>query len=566
MMNQLPDDVLARAARRRILRTAAGLLIFPLAPGLAWTAGTTEALRAGVDVRRSRPVPLAHFWSKCVGAGRANEGLRAAWLEQLRTVKESCGFAYCRFHGLFHDDMFVLRVVDGKPVYNWQYVDELFDRMLGIGVKPFVELGFMPKDLASTERTQFWWKGNISPPKDYPRWAELVRVFTRHCVERYGLEEVRSWYFEVWNEPNLRGFWDGTRSQYFELYKQSVLAIKSIDQRLRVGGPATSNFVGDARFDGDIEDKSMQLTNTVKDLNTLPWKGVWIESFLDYCAKNRLPLDFISTHPYPTDFALNPGTGVNAGKTREVDATRKDLTWLRRTVDGSAYPKAEIHLTEWSSSPSSRDHTHDYLQAAAFIIKANLDSVGLVDSLAYWTFTDVFEEAGAGTDSFHGGFGLINYQGVVKPSFHAYRMLNALGNRVLHREDGLIVTRHTGTGKLTALAYHFPQEVTDALSFGDAAQAEAMLNRGSQREFQLKLTGLKPGADFSIDRLDHEHGNAIGDWKKMGAPPSPTRVQIETLKARGRATKQYAARADSVGGLDWVEVLTPWACVLISES
>jgi xylan 1,4-beta-xylosidase len=562
------NAVPCRISRRRILTGGAALLALPFAsetvagPELVPPVSQRDV---SLDIRKASPAPLVHFWSKCVGAGRANEGLRAAWLEQLRAVKSECGFEYCRFHGLFHDDMFVLRIQDGKAVYNWQYVDELFDRMLVIGVKPFVELGFMPKDLASTERTQFWWKGNVSPPKDYALWGNLVSRFAQHCVERYGLQEVRTWYFEVWNEPNLRGFWDGTRSQYFELYRISVLAIKSIDPTLRVGGPATSNFVGDGRFEGDIEDKSKQLTNTVGDLNTLPWKGVWIEAFLAYCAQHGLPVDFVSTHPYPTDFALNPGTGKSAGKTRELDATRKDLTWLRQTVGKSAYPNAEIHLTEWSSSPSSRDHTHDYQQAAAYIIKANLDSAGLVDSLSYWTFSDIFEEAGAGELPFHGGFGLMNYQGIPKPSFHGYRMLNALGDTVLRKEDGLVVTRHSKTGKLTALAYHFPANVHDSLSFGDVQQAELMLRQGAARDFRLLLEGVKPGALFTVERLDHEHGNAIKAWQDMGSPADLSRSQIKNLTARARATRRREMRAGPSGSLSWLEELSPWACVLINQ-
>lgn len=243
---------------------------------------------------------FAHFWSKCVGAGRANEGLRASWLEQMKISKDLCGFEFCRFHGLFHEDMCVYKEVGGKPIYNWQYIDDLFDRMLAIGVKPFVELGFMPKDLASTPAQQFWWKGYVSPPKDHAKWANLITHFVKHCILRYGLDEVKGWYFEVWNEPDLHGFWDGTKSQYFELYKTSVNAIKAIDKGLRVGGPSTSNFVPDERFDGEVEDKTKHKTLTVNDINTLDWHGVWIKDFIAYCAKENLPVDFISCHPYPT--------------------------------------------------------------------------------------------------------------------------------------------------------------------------------------------------------------------------------------------------------------------------
>lgn len=501
-----------------------------------------------------------------MGAGRANEGLRASWLEQLSLVREACGFQYCRFHGLFHDDMFVYRESEGRAVYNWQYIDDLFDRLLAMGVKPFVELGFVPKALASGEATQFWWQGQVSPPKDYAAWGALVGAFARHCIDRYGTNEVRTWYFEVWNEPNLRGFWAGTRSQYFELYRTSALAIKAVDPALRVGGPATSNFVGDERFDGEVEDKSKHRTIQAADLSTLRWRGVWIEAFLDYAKANSLPVDFVSSHPYPTDFALDPGSGRNRGRTRSIDATRQDLTWLRRTVDASAYPAAQIHLTEWSSSPSARDFTHDSLQAAAFILKTNLDSIGLANSLSYWTFTDVFEEGGAGNAPFHGGFGLVNYQGIVKPSFHAYRMLHALGDEVLSRRDGAIVTRHSRTGKVTALVYHYPSELRDSLSFGDQASADAIYRMGAARDFKLELTRLAPNSEFAVEQLDSDHGNAFQRWQELGSPQSLSRDQTKALRETAtQLARSSPLRADESGRLNWSRTLTPWTCVLFNQ-
>lgn len=546
-------------SRRDLLISSIAVAAFASSPAKADPVTT-------LDLSKTNPTSLDHFWSRCVGAGRANEGLRASWLEQLALAHRACGFKYVRMHGLFHDDMFVMHLADGKPVYNWQYVDDLFDRLLAMGVKPFVELGFMPKDLASTSNTTFWWKANTSPPKDYGLWGDLVGRFAQHCIDRWGAEEVRTWYFEVWNEPDLHGFWDGTRTQYFELYRTSALAIKAVDHSLRVGGPATSNFVGDARFDGETEDKSAEKTYAVPDINLLPWHAVWVEAFLTWCAQNKLPVDFVSCHPYPTDFALNPGTGKTAGRTRSIDATRDDLTWIHDAVRRSAYPKAEIHLTEWSSSPSSRDMTHDYLQAAAFIIKTNLDSEGLVNSLSYWTFTDVFEEAGAGARPFHGGFGLINYQGIVKPSFHGYRMLNALGDAVLLKKPGLIVTRDTATGKHTLLAYNFPDEVRESLSFGNEAQAEAMLHRGTARDIRAVLSGLRSATRFTAETLDQDHGNAIASWHAMGAPSSLSIAQTDALKRSADNLKTGQLQADASGTLALDFSLPAWACMLISET
>jgi xylan 1,4-beta-xylosidase len=119
-------------------------------------------------------------------------------------------------------------------------------------------------------------------------------------VARYGLQEVRRWYFEVWNEPNLNPFFRGTKSEYFALYEATVRAIGDVDAGLRVGGPATSNFVPDGRFDGEREDKSQHaVVSGAADLNTLEWRPVWVEDFLAHCHDRGLPVDFVSCHPYP---------------------------------------------------------------------------------------------------------------------------------------------------------------------------------------------------------------------------------------------------------------------------
>jgi xylan 1,4-beta-xylosidase len=510
---------------------------------------------------------LTHFWSFCVGAGRANEGLRAGWQEQLRLAKEHCGFRFCRFHGLFHDDMFVYREVGERVAPNFQYVDELFDRMLAMGVRPFVEFGFCPKALARQHATVFWWGAHGSPPKDYAKWGELLRLSASHWVERYGLEEVRKWYFEIWNEPNLHPFFKGTKSEYFELYKTSVRAIKSVDSSLRVGGPATSNFVPDTRFAGETEDFTKhELVVKSKDIDSLDWKPVWLIDFLTYCKQEDLPVDFISTHPYPTDWALD-SHGQQVKQTREVRATRKDLALLRKIIDQSFYPHAEIHLTEWSSSPSSRDFTHDYPQAATYIAKINLESIGLVDSLSYWTFTDVFEEEGAGDGAFHGGFGMLNYRGVPKPSFHAYRFLNNLGDELIGQSPGAIVTKHRVTGKLTALAYHYPPTVGQSIpaSADSNAVAEATMAIGSEQALEVHLTGLTPNCVVIFETLDRMHGNAVAAWRAMGSPPSPTIAQLDELNRAAWATKREVFRANESGELLTTQMLQPWAIVLIRQ-
>lgn len=508
-----------------------------------------------------------HLWSKCVGAGRANEGLRAGWLEQLSLVRKNCGFEYVRFHGLFHDDMCIyFPKKDGTVVYNWQYVDELFDRMLDLNVKPFVELAFFPKEMAGTNgKTQFWWKANISVDRNnFGKWHDLVKAFTQHVVDRYGINEVLSWYFEVWNEPNLNpGFLDGTKSDYFRLYKEAALAVKSVDERLKVGGPSTSNYIADKRYEGEIYDKKKSVFYSDDQINKQEWKSPWMEEFLVFCAKENLPLDFVTTHPYPTDYALDPETGRGRDASRYVYSTYDDINWLRSVLAKSKYPKAEIHLTEWSTSPNSRDAMHDHLPAAAYIMKVNLDCIGLANSLSYWTFTDIFEEKGGGETIFHGGFGMINFQGIVKPSFHAYRMLNRLGDEKLYYTDPLFVSRSSKTGKVTAVAFNYPKEFEQRVPGG--RDCSTFMENVSSKMVDLKLTNLKPGTVFEVETLDKDHGNVIDNYRLMGSPHSPNRAEIAVLKQEGWNTAKEIVKVGTNGIFEWKRELAPWSCVLIRE-
>ncbi|MBX6385334.1 MAG: beta-xylosidase [Microbispora sp.] len=540
--------------------------------------GVSES-RLRIDGKPCHESAFPHVWSKCVGAGRANEALRADWQRQFAEVVEACGFEYIRFHGVFHDDMFVYRESYGggfgpdaplpSPVYTFSYVDKVFDFILECGARPFVELGFMPRELATKTETVFWWGAHCSPPKDMARWVELVTRTVEHWIDRYGLDEVRKWRFEVWNEPNLvPHFWTGTKTEYFELYAQTVTAIKKIDPELKVGGPATSVFVPDDRYKGEVENRAAtHETAVAADVDALDWRPVWIEEFITWCAERGLPIDFISTHTYPTDFAF-AADGEAVHITRYADATYDDLTLLRKLVSNSPYPDAEIHITEWSTSPSSRDFIHDTLFAATYITRAYLRCATLADSISYWTFTDVFEEGGAGIGPFHGGFGLVNEAGIHKPTFHAFTMLARLGDRLLLATPDGVVTRDSRTSAVSAVFFNYPEDMAlrGVRARSSYAETRELAEVGPSRRIRHSIEGLEPGTVFLVEIVDWAHGNVAEAWHRLGSPLNPSRAESEHLRKVADSLLRFTLTVPDTGVLDLDVELAPWAVMSVRQA
>ncbi|RKI94123.1 beta-xylosidase [Parablautia intestinalis] len=517
---------------------------------------------------------LKHYWSECIGAGRAKEALRADWQQQFSEAVKQFGIKYVRFHGVFHDDMFVYRDSYGsgfgpdvklpEVLYTFSYVDKVYDFILSRGVYPFVELGFMPTGIATQPNTLFWWRANCCPPTDMNKWCELVERTVAHWVERYGVECVRKWRFEVWNEPNLVPyFWTGTRKQYFELYDATVRVIKKIDDKLMVGGPSTSVFVPDDRYKGETEDRSVEAaTAQAQDYDALNWQPVWIREFLDFCRQRELPVDFLTTHLYPTDNAFG-ANGEMVGISRHADATYEDLLKLNNIIKESSYPNAELHITEWSHSPSSRDFMHDTVYAAVYIVRAYLKSIGLTDSMSYWTFSDIFEEGGAGIGAFHGGFGMINEQGIHKPVYHAFRMMERLGDKILHISERGIVTTGKESGSAAGIFFHYPNEL-NGKGIGSSENYAGTLRLsevGKPIQIHQVIEGLKPKAQYAVETLDMDHGNVLKQWHDLGEPLNLSQEQEKFLKKVADELKIQFFQADEKGRLEFVSELKPWSIV-----
>ena len=438
-----------------------------------------------------------HYWEECVGSCHAYTALRADYQEQLKKTAEECGFKYVRFHGLFNDDMCVVvdKSVYGEPpirYYNFVNIDKIVDYFLSIGVKPFFELGFMPTPLASGTQTCFHFKGNVTMPKDMEEWKSFIKMFVEHLIERYGIEECNKWFFEVWNEPNLPLFFAGTKEDYFKLYKGTVEAIKEVAESLKVGGPATS-------------------------FNS------WIPETIEFCETNNIPLDFISTHHYPSDDPLwQSGADIldffkeHAGEELKYGrGVLKKMTTLSRE-QAKDYP---LYYTEWNVS-STFEEIHDDSYSAAMITKIIADNDGLVDGYSFWTFTDIFEEFGQHVGPFHGGFGMQTVQGIEKPVYRAFQLLHQSGNK---RYKVISNSNKDETVEVLALNTEFGLRI---FMYNHNVPSEPI----EDEEVKIVLEGFSKVKNVYLQKIDKENANSYTKWKEIGSPIYPKSSEVEEMK------------------------------------
>lgn len=449
-------------------------------------------------------------WNMTTTAGRALEGLRDDWRRQLTELVGRIPFQYIRFHGIFNDEMMVYSEGDdGTPSYNWSYVDKLYDFLLELGMKPFVELGFMPSLLARSKETVFWWEGNISPPSDMWKWKALVREFVLHCLNRYGIEEVTQWYFEVWNEPDLSGVcWAGTKEEYFYFYESTVREIKSVLPDLKVGGPALGY--------GSL------------------WNDSWAEEFMEYCKSREVPLDFFSFHVY-SEYPYRKSEELNLSRMMPPSFYKDSINRIQQKMEHAGYRGLELHITEWNFSLYDRHLLHDTMFMAPFVIYHALHTIGEMKSLAFWCFTDVFEESTVPSSPFYGGFGLMNRDGLKKPSYYALELLQKLGDRIIVKGDGYIGTQKRD-GSLQLLLYHYVH-MDHLFSSGDWSEMSE-LNRydvfeeKGSRAFRIKISQLNGTYKCTSYQLDRDHGSVFDEWVRLGAPAFLSEEELAYLRGR----------------------------------
>lgn len=448
---------------------------------------------------------LTDAWRFCVGTGRFDLALRRDYQDSLALVQQDIGFRHIRGHGLLSDQTAVHRPYEHRGErhvrHSFTYVDQVVDAYLDLGIRPFVELGFMPSGLASGERTVFWWQGNVTPPRDSREWADLVRGTVRHLVDRYGLDEVSGWPIEVWNEPNLPDFWAGDQDAYHRLYEVTAAAVKDVDAGLKVGGPALAPG----------------------------YQPHWMTGFADFAETSGAPVDFVSRHAYTTGPAQHVPFGVHQ-TLGPASMLLAQFAAPREQLAGSKLAGLPVHITEFNSSYRPDNPIHDTALHAAYLAPVLAAGGDLVDSFSYWTFSDMFEEAGPPTALFHGGFGLLTHRQIKKPTYHLYAFMARMGDAVLARGTDHLVTRHPD-GRVTVLAW----APVDHTGTGEVVAGHTV---------RLSVPVGGPGTATAYahrSSVSEEAGNAWAAWAQMGRPHSPDRRQLAALREAAEPSRFHRA-------------------------
>lgn len=472
--------------RREVVGAGGALLALSTLDAAAGAQSPVETVE--VDLR-SDAGKLDHIWKRCVGSDRAEITMRESWRKDARRGRQELGMERVRFHGIFDDELGVgAKPSFGRasPDFNFQNVDAVYDGLIDLGLKPYVEMSFMPGRLASGTRTFIGsYKANITPPQSLPAWQDFVTQFARHLINRYGAAEVRQWPFEVWNEPNLPSFWTGTQADYFDFYRATATALKAVDPKLRVGGPSTS---------------AVQ----------------WIPEFLAFCAQNDLPVDFVSTHIYAGDNQTRIfGAPNKYGQNAVIPAA---MAQVRGQIDASKYKGAELWLSEWSSD------------SPAMIAHVVTGCLPYCHAMSQWQLSGTYEELQPPSWIFKegdNGWGLMSRGSIARPAFNTYKLMNRLGARRLQASGPALATRRADGGA-AVMVWNLAEVPQPSGIPGASAERKVV---GEAKRLHVTLKGAKPGQAVRVSYVDQGRGSPYPAWRALGSPKYPTQVQLAKIRA-----------------------------------
>ncbi len=459
---------------------------------------------------------LNHTFKRVTTIGMARHLLLADFQDMLKNLQEDIGFQYIKFHGLLNDDMMVYSEdASGTPMLSFTYIDKAFDFLLSIGLKPMVQLSYMPKDLASdTKKTIHYLESVISLPKDYNKWTHLISQLVIHLQNRYGSDEVREWPFYLWNTPDGPEALSGIKNKedFFHFYKVTYKAIKSIDPNIEFGGPPLMNYT--------LED------------------GQWVTDYLTYAKNNNCSPAFMNYHFYPVivNSTLTSETlsSSNLVLDPSEDALKNSINQIKRNNRDMGWQMNRYYITEWNSSISHRELLNDTAFKPAYIVKNVLENYDRLESFAFWSLSDFIEEIQISERLFHGGVGLFTYNGIKKAQYYAFVLLARLGNHLLSKGDGYFVTKNGTSYQIILYNYqHYSSLYASGELFDMTFKSRyTPFPDLHKHKYIVPLSELESSHYIITDTiLNRKNGSAFDKWIELGAMSLETKEEVHYLKS-----------------------------------
>lgn len=470
-----------------VMATAAATMVNPL---MAVAKGRNEIVI--VPEWGESAGELKHTWEGLGNIDQMRWMTRKDCLEHLEMAYKELNMRHVRAVGIHHDDLFPIGIdpkdcmniaeADRKPRNNWQVIDYIFDSLADIGINPMYTTAFTPTVMATGTQSVFRTKCNVTPPKSYIEWQEYIVATLKHFKYRYGKQRMDQWYYEVWNEPNLDAFYGGDQSEFFKLWKYTYDAIKSVDSDWQIGGPSTA-------------------------------RAEWIDDFLKFSKKNDCKPDYIIAHCYNNDSewaALSPFDGLQEDRINKSPNFMPGVANGVKKLLGEYNFSGEIHWNEWGRSWFPFDEMRETANEAAFLVKSMAEVHDQATYYAYWCLNDIYNQAGYGAETFHGNYGLLNLQGLKKPSYFAFELLGKMGDKVvphtgsnINRVNNAFVSKSENGYQALLYAYDNDYEVG-----------------GESKIKQVKV--LMPpdvqNSNINIYEVNKNNNNIVEAWKKQDSP------------------------------------------------
>lgn len=466
---------------------------------------------------------LKHTWKKILNVSNAYDVLNMSIQRSLAMAQEEIGFEYLHFHGILDDTMRVYyEKSDGTPVFNFHYIDQIIDFMLSVGLKPYLELGWMPKRLASIPDEKSLNGICHSKPKNINIWLNMVRAFVVHLIDKYAAEQVRTWMFQIWDAAFLPPWWRNSQEDFFDFYRQTYALLKKIIPEAPVGSPSVNPY-------------GIRCTD-------------WMENFMAYCKEQDCEPDFISLAMYPHE-SYNMDAGQELAESvyeiymkvsprenymgQELEKIKQKLQWRRAG-------RPPVYITQWNMNNAPAFMLRDTLFGAAYLVKNLCENYDEAESFAYWFFSDEVEEYNLADASFHGGMGFIANNGLKKAAYQAMRLLARLDDELLAKGEYFFITK--GDKQISVFLYsyvHYKKNCSEEEFRSSENRYKCFEN--VEKEFSVELADIPAGRYRMTEYiLNREWGSSYDIWNQMGSPEHVAAEDLAYINAKALPQKKVS--------------------------